>query len=93
MQIGVMKIKLYAPWVHSLKEKRMVVKSIVTKIKNKFNVSAVEADEQDTHQTIVIAMCSVFTNGMQPDSVWNNIINFIEDNTEAEITDVYREIR
>lgn len=93
MQIGVMQIRLYAPWVHSLKEKRMVVKSLIAKIKNKFNVSVAEADEQDTHQIIVVAMCYVFTNEMQPDSVWDKIINFVEDNTEAEITDVIKEIR
>jgi hypothetical protein len=29
-------IKLYAPWVHSLKEKRMTVKSLIAKTKNKF---------------------------------------------------------
>lgn len=93
MQIGVMKIKLYAPWVHSLKEKRKVVKSLVVKIKNKFNVSVAEVEEQDTHQIIVISMCSVFTTGMKLDNVWDTIINFIENTTEAEITDITREIR
>ncbi len=49
-------IKLYAPWVHSLKEKRMAVKSLIQKIKNKFNVSICEADAQDIHQTIVLGL-------------------------------------
>ena len=39
MKVAVMKLKLYAPWVHSLKEKRMVVKSILAKIRNKFQIS------------------------------------------------------
>lgn len=42
-------VKLYASWVHSLKEKRMVVKSIISKTRNKFNVSISEADAQDIH--------------------------------------------
>jgi len=93
MQIGVMEVEFYAPFVHSLKEKRMVVKSLVSKIKNKFNVSIAETDEQDTHQVIVITMCGVFTRDIQIDSVWDTILNFIEENCEAEITSIYREIR
>ena len=93
MQIGLMQIKLYAPYVHSLKDKRMIVKSLITKIRNKFNVSVCEVSEQDTHQTIIIAIAHVFADGMIPDSVWDNILNFIEETTESEITDVIRELR
>ena len=51
--IAVLTIKLHAPWVHSLKEKRMIVKSVVAKIQNKFQVSAAEVEDQDIHQSIV----------------------------------------
>ena len=49
-------IKLYASWVHSLKEKRMVVKSIIAKVQNKFNVSISEIDAQDIHKTIILSV-------------------------------------
>lgn len=39
MKILAIEIKLYASWVQSLKEKRMIVKSIVGKLWNKFNGS------------------------------------------------------
>ena len=42
MKIAAVTIRLYAPWVHSLKEKRMIVKSLVAKIQNQFHVSAAE---------------------------------------------------
>ena len=45
MNILIMEVTLRASWVHSLKEKRMVVKSIVQKLKNKFNISVAEVDE------------------------------------------------
>ena len=51
IKVLVLKIKLYAPWVHSLKEKRMVVKSLLAKIRNKFQVSVAEVEAQDVHQT------------------------------------------
>ena len=46
MIIAAMTIRLRAPWVHSLKEKRMIVKSIVAQLQNRFHVSAAEIDAQ-----------------------------------------------
>lgn len=34
----------------------MIIKSIVAKLQNRFQISAAEADKQDTHQIIVIGM-------------------------------------
>jgi uncharacterized protein YlxP (DUF503 family) len=93
MIIGTLTIRLYAPWVHSLKEKRMVVKSIIAKVQKKFNVSIAEVDEQDTHQTIVIGLACVAGTVAFADSVIDKMIDFIESNTEAEVMDVQREIR
>lgn len=87
-----MKITLRAVWVHSLKEKRMVVKSIVQKLKNKFNVSAAEIDLQDVHQTIVVGAAGICGSSAQIDSTAENIINFVERNTDAEIIDIQREV-
>jgi hypothetical protein len=93
MIVGTAEIKLYAPWVYSLKEKRMVVKSIIAKTQNKFNVSIAEVGEQDTHQTIMIGIACVAGTVSQSDSIIDNVITFIEGNTEAEILDIRREIR
>lgn len=49
MEIATITFRLHAPWVHSLKEKRMIVKSIITKVQNQFHVSVAEIDEQDIH--------------------------------------------
>lgn len=93
MIIGTAQIKLYAPWVFSLKEKRMIVKSIVAKTKNKFNVSIAEVAEQDTHQTIVLGLACVTESVAQADRIVDTVIGFIEVNTEAEILDIQREKR
>ncbi len=47
MQVAVTELRLYVPWVHSLKEKRMVVKSLLGKIRRRYAVSAAETGEQD----------------------------------------------
>ncbi|MEA4988134.1 MAG: DUF503 domain-containing protein [Anaerovorax sp.] len=93
MIIGVASIKIYAPWVHSLKEKCMVVKSIISKVQNKFNISISEIDAQDIHQTIVLGIACVTNTTKFADSMIDGVITFIEDHTEAEILDIYREIR
>ena len=93
MMIAAMTFRLYAPWVHSLKEKRMVVKSLVGKLQNQFHVSAAEVDEQDTHQIIVIGVAAIVPHRAMADSVMEEISLFVEENTEAEILDEQREIR
>lgn len=93
IRILVLKIKLYAPWVRSLKEKRMIVKSIQAKIRNKFQVSVSEVENQDVHQTIVIAVAAIVAHQAQADSMEEEILQFVEMNTEAEIMESEAEIR
>ena len=93
MNIATMTFRLHAPWVHSLKEKRMIVKSIITKLQNKFHVSASEIDEQDIHQIIVIGVAFIVPNNALADSIMDEISVFVEENTEAEILDEMREMR
>ena len=92
MKIASMTFKLRAPWVHSLKEKRMIVKSLVAKLQNKFHVSAAEIDEQDVHQIIVIGVASIVPHNAMADSLMDEISEFVESNTEAEIVEEIREV-
>ena len=88
-----MTFRLHAAWVHSLKEKRMIVKSIVAKLQNKFHVSAAEIAEQDTHQIIVIGIAAIVPHNAMADSLMDEISQFVEENTECEMLDEGREIR
>ena len=88
-----MTFRLHAPWVHSLKEKRVIVKSLIAKLHNKFHVSVAEVDEQDIHQIIVIGVAAIVPHNAMADSLMEEISMFVEANTEAEIIDEEREIR
>ena len=88
-----MTFRLRAEWVHSLKAKRMIVKSLIAKLQNKYHVSAAEVNEQDTHQIIVIGVAGVVPHNAMADSLMDDISFFVEENTEAEIIDEEREIR
>ena len=93
MRIAAMIFRLHAPWVHSLKEKRMVVKSLTARLQNKFHVSVAEISEQDVHQIIVIGVAAIVPHNAMADSLMDSISSFIEENAEAEILDEEREIR
>ncbi len=92
MRIATIIFRLRAPWVHSIKEKRMIVKSLIAKLRNRYNVSVAEIDEQDTHQIIVIGIAAIVPHNAFADSLMEDISIFVEENTEAEIIDEQREI-
>ena len=93
MRIATMSFRLRAPWVHSLKEKRMIVKSLIARLQNTFHVSAAEIDEQDTHQIIVIGIAAIVPHNAMADSLMDEISDFIAENTEAEVLEETRENR
>ena len=88
-----MTFRLRAEWVHSLKEKRMIVKSLIGRLQNKYHVSAAEVDKQDKHQIIVIGVAVIVPHNAMADSLMEEISVFVEENCEAEILDEDREIR
>ena len=87
MKITAVTFRLHAPRVHSLKEKRMIVKSLLAKLQNRFHVSAAEVDEQDTHGIIVIGIAAIVPHNAMADSLMDEISQFVEDSTEAELLD------
>ncbi len=93
MKILAVTFRLYVPWVHSLKEKRMIVQSLIAKLQNRFHVSAAELDEQDTHQFIVIGIAAIVPHSAMADRMLNEISSFTEETTGAEIVETLREIR
>ena len=93
MNIAVMTFRLRASWVHSLKEKRMIVKSLIAKLQNRYHVSAAEIEDQDVHQMIVIGVVAIVPHNAMADSLMDDISLFVEENTDAEILDEEREIR
>lgn len=76
--IGVSTIELHLPGVHSLKEKRSIIKSMTVRLHNTFNVSAAEVDYQDKWQSAVIAIAVVGNSTIYVGQVIHNAINWIE---------------
>ena len=93
MEIAAMTFRLRAPWAHSLKDKRMIVKSLIAQLQNRFHVSAAEIDEQDVHQIIVIGVAAIVPHRAMADSLMDEISAFVEQAAEAEVLDETRELR
>ena len=93
MITSIVTIKLYASWIHSLKEKRKVIKSLCEKLRKKYNVSVIESDAQDIHQTIILSIAFLAGSSALADSSCEKICDFIDSNTDAEVVDVQIDFR
>jgi len=92
MVIGVCRIVLSIDEVFSLKEKRHIIKSIIEKLKNKFNASIAEVDLNDTWKNAVIGIACVSNETGHADSMMANIVNFVENDGRAFLVDYSTEI-
>ncbi len=79
MNVGVCKISLRLPENLSLKGKRQVLKSITTRVGNKFNVSVAEIDDQDLWQLATIGISCVSNNKRHANEVLSKVVDFITD--------------
>ena len=59
MNVGICKVKLRLPDNLSLKGKRQVVRSVTARLRNKFNVSVAEVEDNDLWQLATIGICFV----------------------------------
>ena len=77
----------------SLKGKRRVLKSITTRVRNKFNVSVAEVDDQNLWQRVTLGICCVSNNNRYTNEVLSKVVDLIVDGRfDAEIIDYEIEI-
>jgi len=85
------KLIFYIPHAASLKEKRQVCRSIVDKVRQRFNVSIAEVATQDMHQTLTIGIAIVSGDAAHARRSLDEVIRFMEENADAELTEVGRD--
>lgn len=78
MIVGVALVTFRLYEIYSLKEKRSIVKSLIEKSRNRFNVSVAEVADQDVHQKAAIGIAVVGNDGRLLNSVLDRIIDFME---------------
>ncbi|OGP15297.1 MAG: hypothetical protein A2052_08825 [Deltaproteobacteria bacterium GWA2_54_12] len=87
MVIGVLRVTLVLHDSHSLKDKRQVLKSVIEKLRNRFNVSVAETGSNDLWQRAEIGIAAVGNDKAFVNSVLDHVLNFIEGMHLAEVTD------
>ena len=93
MNIGVCKVSLRLPENMSLKGKRQVLKSITSRVRNKFDVAVAEVDDNDNWQLATLGVCCISNNRRHTNQVLSRVFNFISNaRFEAEILDYEIEI-
>ncbi|NCC33433.1 DUF503 domain-containing protein [Candidatus Chloroploca asiatica] len=78
MIIGVCTLHISIPMALSLKEKRRVVKSLLTRVRNEFNVSIAEVDDQDIWQSAVFGIACVATSQAYAHGQLEAVIRFLD---------------
>lgn len=80
MNAGVCKIRLHLPENQSLKEKRRVIKSIISRLRNQYNISIAEVDDQDLWQLATLGITCVSNHNQHVDETLSKVLNFIVQN-------------
>ncbi len=85
MRVAICVLELHIPGATSLKAKRQVTKSLVQRLRNRFNVSITETGEQDLWQRVELGMAVVCHNGAGADRIMEKIFNFVELENDVDI--------
>jgi uncharacterized protein YlxP (DUF503 family) len=79
MVIGVCEITLHLPDSHSLKEKRQIIKSIIARVRNQFEIAIAEVDENDRWQIAVLGVSCVSNSSQVASELLERVRRFIEE--------------
>jgi uncharacterized protein YlxP (DUF503 family) len=91
MIVGVMTVYITLPGVTSLKGKRSVIKSLIGRLKSRFNISIAEVDHQDSKMNAVIGITVVCNEARFIDQQFDSIINFMRNDGRFLLGQIERE--
>lgn len=79
MIIGICTVELSLPGNTSLKGKRAILKSLMARVRNEFNVSIAEVDNNDVWQSATLGIACIANGAGYVHGLLNNVVNWIED--------------
>ncbi|MHC4659615.1 MAG: DUF503 domain-containing protein [Planctomycetota bacterium] len=91
MIVGVMTAQLHMQAIRSLKGKRSIVKSVIGRLKSRFNISIAEVDHQDSKTSSVIAIAIVSNDTTFIDKQFDAIAGFMRRDGRFYLGQVKRE--
>jgi uncharacterized protein YlxP (DUF503 family) len=91
MVIGICTLRLVIRSSNSLKDKRQVIKSLLDRTRERFNVSAAEVDELDSWRRATLGFACVSKDQVFVDQVLQKVLATVESNPLVEVADVQME--
>ena len=92
MVVGVITWQLALPDCRSLKDKRMVVRSLKDRLRHRFNVSVAETAHQDVWTRAELSVAAVGGDGAFVGSVLDTVDRFVVGDGRALVTGTRREL-
>ena len=86
MVIGALRITVQVPDSQSLKEKRMVVRSITSRLRQTFAVAVAEVGDLDSWQSAVIGIACVSNNPRHADEMCQKVLTYVENDADGVVT-------
>jgi uncharacterized protein YlxP (DUF503 family) len=87
MTIGLCRLVLYLPQSGSLKSKRSILKSIRTRVRNKFNVSISELSDNDLWQKAVLGVAVVSNESRHANQVLSKVVDLVQTDARVALVD------
>jgi uncharacterized protein YlxP (DUF503 family) len=92
MKVGILRVELFLEDCGSLKDKRMVLRSLKERIRNRFNVSIAEVDGMDKWQRAVVGVSAVSNETKHLYECLDGVVEFIRGELRVTIVDHETEI-
>ena len=93
MTVGVCRVTLRLPENSSLKGKRQLVRSLTTRLHNKFNVAVAEVDDNDRWQIATLGVTCVSNDSAHAHEILERVVTFIQQTRlDAELLDYEVEV-
>jgi hypothetical protein len=92
MTIGICRFELYLPASQSLKDKRRLLKSLIARIQNKFNVSVAELEQNDLRQKALAGVAVISNASSHANQVLNKLVEMVQRETEMVLMDFTLEL-
>jgi len=85
MYIGALRIELYMPQCHNLKEKRQIIRSVIDRVRNRFNVAVSEVDKNDLWQLCSLGIACISNSEYNAREILDGVDRCVRATGKAEV--------
>ncbi len=85
MIVGICTVELHIPEAQSLKGKRQVLKSLTSRLRNRFNIAVAEIDDHDLWQKAIVGIACVANEAAMVNQTLDQVLNVIQGNPSLQL--------